>query len=282
MIKTKNKNAWLNEYAENITSQKGEDGIIRKILEIIPDIDNWCVEFGAWDGKQFSNTYNLIQNQNYSAVLIEANQHKLKDLKENFKDNASVYPINAFVGFEEHNNLDTILENTPIPINFDFLSVDIDGNDYYVWEAISKYRPKVVCVEFNPTIPNEVDFVQQKDNNTTQGCSPSALCRLAKLKGYELIAVTSWNVFFVDGKYFNLFNITDNSLNALRLDYSHITYLFTGYDGTTHLSGYKKLPWHSLPYKESRMQQLPGFLRKFPANYNIWQTRLLKLYKKFF
>lgn len=58
-------NRWLNEFASNVTSQFGEDGIIEKILEVIGDANRWCVEFGASDGVYLSNTYNLIKNKGY-------------------------------------------------------------------------------------------------------------------------------------------------------------------------------------------------------------------------
>jgi hypothetical protein len=64
----------LSAFARNVTSQCGEDGIIERILSIMTDKDGWCVEFGAWDGKHLSNTYNLIHNKGYSAVLIESSR----------------------------------------------------------------------------------------------------------------------------------------------------------------------------------------------------------------
>nr|VFK56242.1 MAG: hypothetical protein BECKTUN1418F_GA0071002_10832 [Candidatus Kentron sp. TUN]VFK61659.1 MAG: hypothetical protein BECKTUN1418D_GA0071000_115613 [Candidatus Kentron sp. TUN]VFK62495.1 MAG: hypothetical protein BECKTUN1418E_GA0071001_10812 [Candidatus Kentron sp. TUN] len=63
---------WLLEYRRNVYSQTGEDGIIEKILDIIPRNDKWCVEFGAWDGSFLSNTRHLIEHKGFSAVLIEA------------------------------------------------------------------------------------------------------------------------------------------------------------------------------------------------------------------
>src|SRR3954466_14198505 len=114
--------AWLLDYKADVYSQTGEDGIIEKILEMLPARNNWCVEFGAWDGKYLSNTLNLINHKEYSAVLIEGSKAKFPELKNNFADNPKVFPINAFVGFDTLNNLDTILGKTPIPKDFDFLS----------------------------------------------------------------------------------------------------------------------------------------------------------------
>lgn len=98
-------NRWLNEFATNVTSQAGEDGIIEKVLDVITDNDGWCVEFGAWDGRQHSNTFNLINNKGYYAILIEGDVDRFRDLLANYEGNGKVFPINAFVGFEENNGL---------------------------------------------------------------------------------------------------------------------------------------------------------------------------------
>src|SRR5207302_7194236 len=106
-------------------------------------------------------------------------------------------------------------------------SIDIDGNDYHVWEKISDYEPKVVCIEFNPTVPAEVDFVQHADPHLKQGASLLALSRLGKAKGYELISVLTSNAFFVKAEYFPRFGIEDNSPQALWEDLSNVTYIFS-------------------------------------------------------
>ena len=62
----------LIQYEKNYTSQFGEDGILERALELLPALDRWCVEFGAWDGKYLSNTYSLIEKHEYSAIMIEA------------------------------------------------------------------------------------------------------------------------------------------------------------------------------------------------------------------
>src|SRR5690242_19239935 len=78
---------FLLDYASDVTSQSGEDGIIRKVFEIIGTSSRWCVEFGAWDGRKFSNTYNLIQNEQWSGVLIEGAQAKFQKLKRTYANN---------------------------------------------------------------------------------------------------------------------------------------------------------------------------------------------------
>lgn len=273
---------WLLDFKSDKYSLMGEDGIIEKIIKTLLNNNKWCVEFGAWDGKYASNTRNLIENKNYSAVLIEGDKNKFKDLQKNYLNNSKVITLNKFVGFDKKNNLDQILKNTPIPIDFDFLSIDIDGNDYYVWKAMSKYKPKVICIEFNPTIPTKVRFVQPPDPSVNQGASLLSLTELGKEKGYELISVLAVNAFFVKSEYYPLFQINkNNSPEVLRTNVDFVTYLFSGYDGKIFLQGLKKLPWHGLELNESKMQLLPGFLRKYPCNYNNVEKTLAAIYLLF-
>lgn len=276
----KKDNCWLNDYARNVTSQHGEDGILEKIFELIGEGAGWCVEFGSWDGRHLSNSYNLITNHGYSAVLIEGNKKRSQVLAENFKDNNKVTTLNALVGFDEDNNLDLILEQTAIPERFDLLSIDIDGNDYHVWQAVTKYRPKVVVIEFNPTIGNTVEFVQARDMTVTQGSSLLSLSLLGKEKGYELVCATSANGIFVDKAYFSLFGIEENAVETLYPDQSSVTHIFCGFDGTVFLRGHRVLPWQAIDYKESRVQQIPSWARLRFGDRNILRKKLGKLYRQ--
>lgn len=273
---------WLLDHQARTYSQSGEDGIIEKILETLPVRDHWCVEFGALDGASLSNTRNLIENSGYSAVLIEASEVRFKALESNYSHVEKVTTLNRFVGFDALDNLDHILAETTIPPDFDFLSIDIDGNDYHVWKASSRFSPKAVCIEFNHTIPNEVKFVQPADPEISQGSSLSALVELGKAKGYELVCVEGVNAFFVQAQYFALFEIEDNSVAALRVDLSSVTYLFIGYDGTIFLRGRQEMPWHcKLPLEASSMQRLPKFLRKFSDSYSLAERLAFALYLLF-
>lgn len=273
---------WLLNHQAKVYSQSGEDGIIGKILDTLPDRDNWCVEFGALDGTSLSNTRNLIEHAGYSAVLIEGSTARFKALESNYSHTKKVTTLNCFVGFEANDNLDRVLAGTSIPSNFDFLSIDIDGNDYHVWKSSLRFSPKAVCIEFNQTIPNEVKFIQPADPKITQGSSLSALVELGKVKGYELVCVEGVNAFFVKSQYFPLFEIDDNSVATLRVDLSAVTYLFIGYDGTIFLRGQKTMPWHcKLPLKESSMQRLPKPLRKFSDSYNLVERFAFGVYLLF-
>ena len=270
--------AWLQDFQRTVYSQTGEDGIIEKILEILPVKDNWCVEFGAWDGMALTNTRLLIESKNYSAVLVEAAKDRYQNLKRNYAHRPNVYPVNRFVGFRADDNLDQILSATPIPLDFDFLSIDIDGNDYHVWEAFSKYSPKALVIEYNPTIPTHIRFVQPADPSVNQGSSLLSLVELGKKKGYELVCALQFNAFFVRKEYYPLFEIKDNSPDVLRTDLGVITYLFQGFDGTIFLHGHCRLPWHETPIRASRLQYLPKFLRRDSGSYSTFDKIIFALW----
>ncbi len=273
------KNLWLKDHGRSVTSQGGEDGILEKVLEVIGDTDRWCVEFGSWDGEHLSNTYNLINNKNYSAVLIEGSPSRYKDLVKNFRGNSNVRTVNRFVGFEPSDCLCNILKETEIPRNFDLLSIDIDGNDYHVWDAAREYQPKVVIIEFNGTIPKCVEFVQPRDMAVTQGTSLLSMIKLAKSKGYELVTVETSNAIFVDKQYFDLFNIDDNSIETQWTDQSAITHIFIGYDGSIFLRGFCRLPWQGIALRESMVQVLPRWARKTFKRRNFLMRKLAKFYR---
>lgn len=274
----------LDRYARNGCSQFGEDGILERVFEILPkQAEYWCVEFGAWDGKYLSNTYQLIANRNWKGVLIEGNSSKFPDLERTFKDREDVTLVNALVSFEGDNTLDKILERTDIPVDLDLLSVDIDGNDHHIWESLKGYRPKVVVIEFNQTIPSDVEFVQEKNMAVNHGSSLLSLTKLGKQKGYELIAATVCNAVFVRKEFFDLFGIQDNSPSILWSKERPAPRVFQLYDGTLVFSERFKLIWHDKYVNEQDFQALPKLLRFFGDSTNMnWSYRnvLRKIYYK--
>ena len=270
----------LSVNAKNIYSQYGEDGIIAEILLLLPESDKWCVEFGAWDGRHLSNTCNLIENKGFSAVLIEGDPNKCEELKENFKSNPKVIAFERFVGFSE-NTLDEILSETPIPLNFDFLSIDIDGCDYHIWESLSKFAPKVVCIEYNPTIANGINFVQERTFKEAQGASISSIVELGVSKGYELVATTLTNCFFVRSELYSIFKIEDNSIESLRTDTTWVSNIFCDYNGKIHIVGSNQCPWNGLRL-DRMVKQLPRSLQGLPSNMPALRCKCLGLWKKIF
>jgi hypothetical protein len=237
---------------------------IEKLLEKLSVRNRWCVEFGAADGID-SNARNLIVEHGYSAVLIEGSQSRFAQLKKNCEGRDNVFPLNGFVGFTEQDGLDAILSKFSIPADFDFLTIDIDGNDYHVWNAIVKYRPKIVMIEFNPSIPPEIKFVQPADSSVSQGSSLASIVELGNAKDYELVAVLGVNAFFVTKEIFPPFKVEDNRITALWTNRDCVTYIFCGYDGRVFLRGSRKLPWHGpVTLCESKMQALPAIARGYP------------------
>lgn len=221
----------LSDYAFNRFSQFGEDGIIKKIFEILPIEFKVCVEFGAWDGFHFSNAANLWTN-GWKAILIESDPPKFSLLIENVKG-YDCYCINKTVGCHGSRLLDNILIRHNLPLHADFLSIDIDGDDYHVFESLEKFNPRVVCCEFNPTIPMHLDLVPEPGNYF--GCSVLSLVRLAEEKGFKLIAMTETNCFFVSLKDYKKFAEYQTSLEVL-FSTKHLTYVMTGYNGDYILS----------------------------------------------
>lgn len=255
----------LTKFGKNIYSQFGEDGIIERIFKVVKPTQNdrWCVEFGAWDGIEYSNTRNLIKNKGWCAVLIEPVTRRFKDLEKNNQGNERVILFNRFIRFSGKDSLDNIFSSTPIPKDFDLLSIDIDGNDFHMWESLRKYKPKVVVIEMNPTIPPDIEFVQPKDFRVNQGNSLLSLYKLGKKKGYELVACTETNAFFVLRKYFSLFGLKDNSPEVM-MPKKCLTQFYQLFDGTIVLSGCKRLLWHGIELDDERIQVVPKYLRHFP------------------
>jgi len=253
--------AWLLKHASNQTSQFGEDGILAQVFSTIGAQNKWCVEAGAWDGKYLSNTHTLMR-EGWKGVFIEANAAKFPALQATYAGNDSAHLLREVIGLEPDTGLDSILARTTIPETFDLLSLDIDGVDYYVWEELKRYRPRVVAIEFNPTVPNDVIFIQDRASTINQGCSLLALVRLGKRKGYELIAATACNAIFVIGEEFAKFRIPDNGIDAM-YDPVYSARIFQGYDGTIFTAGMPKLLWVEREISFEDMQVLPPEKRRY-------------------
>ena len=86
-VRNSGENSWVSACARKITSEYGEDGVIAQIMEVIGDGTKWCVEFGAGDGKTGSNIWNLLANEGWSGLLIEASDKLFSRLCQEFKDN---------------------------------------------------------------------------------------------------------------------------------------------------------------------------------------------------
>ena len=143
----------LINFRKNIFSQNGEDGIIEEIIKRLELKDLEVCEFGAWDGKHLSNTFNLVKNFNARAVYIEGDKKKYQDLIKTAKQFPNILPINAFVSHKnDKNSLDNLLSRTFLKKDFDLLSIDIDGHDLEVVFHLQNYSPKIIIIEINSSM----------------------------------------------------------------------------------------------------------------------------------
>lgn len=207
----------LSQYAKNVTSQFGEDGIIAEIIKIIgDDIAKYCVEFGAWDGKHLSNTWSLVNDYGWGVCYIESDRRRYLDLKQRHSQNPKVSAINALVTDSSvpDTSLSVLLSKAGVPERIGVVSIDIDGNDYQVWRDFQGFQVDVVVIEYNYTIPPDVEYIDE-GGKAFMGSSALALVNLAKSKGYRLVACTITNCIFVRNELYSKFNIADNSVDVL-------------------------------------------------------------------
>lgn len=267
--------SWLPRELTNVYSQFGEDTVIEQIFRLLPpptESDNarYCVEFGAWNGLHLSNTANLILNYGWEGLLVEADSKRFKELQYNFRDK-QVKCLNEYIEFEGRNSLDQVLEKSKVPLDFDLLSIDIDGSDYWILDSIVEYQPKVIVMEFNPTIPNSVSFINPRDMKIKQGSSLKAINELAHKKGYAAVATTLCNVFLVDFKYMK--NFQDEILPLDSIHEPTLTSEFwIGYDGTLFFDKEINFLWHGIVTDPAELQPIPKLFRKFPEDFTSFQT----------
>lgn len=269
-------------HARNVHSQEGEDGIIEHLLGLLPERDQWCVEFGAWDGVYLSNTFHLIESKGYHAVLIEGSSERYAVLRKNMEKYESVECMNRFVGFEAGDGLDALLSQTGCPREFDFLSVDIDGNDYHTIKAMTDYRPKLICVEFNPTIPSIVSYVQPADPDVSHGNSLRALYELGLEKGYKLACANRLNAFLVRADLWEGESPSRaEELTQFRSEEPPMSIVFSTYDGTVMLTAPHDMLWHDEKLTAADIQMLPAAIRRYPGNYTWLQWKIFKWRRRF-
>lgn len=193
-------------YEKQYCSQQGEDGIIEKIFKLISTTSKYYVDFGASDGHVCSNTKYLREGHGWNGLQMDGRY-----------EDAS---INLFKEYVTAENIIPLLNKYNVPKEFDFLSLDIDFNDFYVWKALSKeYSPRVVCIEFNCIFGPEEDKVilydpdGKWDGGDYYGASILAYQRLGEYLGYTLVYQESIGV--------NLFFIRNNILSTLGLSFKN-------------------------------------------------------------
>jgi len=207
------------KFKKNIYSQNGEDGIIEYIFEKMNIKNGNFVEFGAWDGKHLSNTYKLFL-ENWEGIYIESDHKKFKLLIKNFEKEPRISCIKSNVGFDEHDNLDIIIEKSNhLNKEFDFISIDVDGLDYFIFKKMSTYLPKVISIEVNaghsPVYDEEIPMDKACKNI---GQSIKVICDIASQKDYFPLCYTG-NLFLIKNEYKYIFEKDLKTLDEIYIDF---------------------------------------------------------------
>jgi hypothetical protein len=214
-----------------VFSQNGEDGVIAAILARIGIAERWFVEFGIGAGIE-GNCVFLADVMGWNGLFIESDPDGFAGLERKYGSSNRVRVTNSAVTAE---NLASLLSAADVPEGLDILSIDIDGNDYWVWKSLTAYSPRVVIIEYNGSLPLDERLVQPYnptafwDNSGAYGASLAALKELAGEKGYSLVhtELSGNNAFFVRNDLASAFD-TDGPVERAA-NY--------GLQGHTHLDG---------------------------------------------
>ncbi len=180
----------INYFERTLYSQSGEDGILEAIFYRIGTTNKFCVEFGVQTGTQCNTRY-LREEKGWTGLLMDDGVENPKFIKKEF--------ITA-------ENINDLFKKYNVPNSFDLLSIDVDGNDYWIWNSLDRcYSPRVVIIEYNPLIPPSESKTIKYDPNFkwdgTAYCGASllALVKLAQRKGYTLVGCNTFgvNAFFI-------------------------------------------------------------------------------------
>ncbi|MDR2776135.1 MAG: hypothetical protein LBC19_15645 [Tannerella sp.] len=185
-----------------VYSQNDEDGIIQEIFKRIGTTSKIFIEFGAGDGMQNNTVYLLMQG--WRGHWIEGCSAFVSKIKKVYKraiDRGQLFIENSFI---TKDNINSLL-GKHFPGEIDLLSIDIDGNDYYIWGNINCINPRVVVVEYNAKFPPPCSFVMeydethQWDESDKMGMSLQAATDLGESLGYRLVGtnLNGVNAFFV-------------------------------------------------------------------------------------
>jgi hypothetical protein len=196
----------LTEIEFKIFSQNREDGIIQYLISHVPITNKIFIEFGVGDYRE-SNTRFLLLYNNWKGLVLDSEKKFVSRIRSyDFYWRRNLTAIQAFITKDIINNLFKDLGFTG---DIGLLSIDIDGNDYWIWDAITIVQPRIVICEYNNvfgndlavTIPYNAEFNRTKAHysNLYFGTSLKALYLLAEKKGYVFAGSDSsgTNAFFV-------------------------------------------------------------------------------------
>ena len=187
-------------------SQWGEDGIIDWLVERLPGIPRMFVEFGVEDYRE-SNTRLLLKLRNWHGLVMDGSLKHITDIMR--QDIYWRYDLIAKCAFIDRENVNDLIASSGVSGEIGLLSIDIDGNDYWVWQAIDVVKPVIVVCEYNAlfgdlrcvSVPYQPEFQRTRAHHSSLyfGASLEALIDLASQKGYAFVGTNSngCNAFFV-------------------------------------------------------------------------------------
>jgi len=192
----------LEPYGFKVYSQLDEDGIIQEIFRRIGTNKRTFVEFGVENGLE-NNTLKLLL-EGWRGLWIEADTNHVTSIKRRFSDVIAANRLAVRLAFITAENINDLIGAWGTG-EIDLLSIDIDGNDFYVWQAINVVKPRVVVIECNWKFPPPLSIVQAYDpnnfwrNTDYMGASLEALVKLGARLGYSLVGtnLVGLNAFFV-------------------------------------------------------------------------------------
>ena len=201
----KNELPLLSETGFRVFSQFEEDGLLLFIFSIIGMDNKTFVEIGSDDGIN-SNSANLYFNFGWNGLFIDSNLKSIKIGVSFF--NKYPHPWFYKPKFKcakvNRENVNDLIKNSGICGEIGLLSIDIDGNDYWIWEAINVITPKVVIIETHIefglnsiVVPYKPDYVFPGKHPIYHGASPVAMNKLARKKGYRLVGANELGFNFI-------------------------------------------------------------------------------------
>ncbi|HEY3587952.1 MAG TPA: glycosyltransferase, partial [Myxococcaceae bacterium] len=169
-------------------SQNGEDGVLAEILHRVGAPTRWFVEFGVESGREGNCVY-LADVAEWSGLFMEADEQLYRLLARKYVAQPRVHTARAMVSPD---NIEELLAEAGVPAEPDVLSIDVDGQDYWIWQAVSAYRPRVVVIEYNSAIDPRRRLVEPRgagpwDGTEYFGSSLGAVRALGEEKGYRLV-----------------------------------------------------------------------------------------------
>ena len=198
--------AGLQQYEYSLLSQNGEDGIIRFLFSEIGFETRYFVEFGF--GAHQCNSLRLILHEGFKGLLMDGSRENCAFFNI-AAAGRGISGVEAVCTFLDRDNLEPIILEHGIPPEIDFLSLDVDGNDYWFWEALNRVSPRLACIEYNAgigpsvswTVPYDPEFERfaRHPSGFFHGASLRALEALGQRKGFRLIGCdsTGTNAFFL-------------------------------------------------------------------------------------